>query len=262
MPSVTIDLPADLLDVVSRLAEAQNVPRADIYRLAVASYARFLELERELDGARESRGEALRARDLEQRASRSARALVISLSQQVDDTSRERDLAVRTARTTALEYRRLAAELDVAREAATESRRRREVAEARALELEERDRQKVLAVLRDQEVATLRRRHQELAVTVQKLEQDLVYQRMDAGMKDKKLAGLERQLEAMTKQKGEFETGFKREQKETFKGERQIGRLMQERAKLRDELKRLAGLINRAPGAAAPARAARVQSKS
>jgi len=247
MPSVTVDLPTDLLEDVSRLAQQLNIPRSDVYRLALTAYARSLQLEQEVTVAREALAAADRDHRVKDRLAGQARATIVGLSAELETVREERDRAVRTARGASATTVRLTRDLAAARGAALDAEQRRDEAERRAQDLEERDRQKVLAVLRDQEVATLRRRHQELGVVVQKLEQELVYQRMEADLKTKKMAGLERQLESAVKQRAEFETGFKREQQETFKSERQIGRLLQERARLRDELKRLAGLLRVPP---------------
>lgn len=279
MASVTVDLPAELLEEVGRLAQQMNVPRTDVYRLAVLAYARSLAQELELAEARSARAAAARDRQVSDRAARAQRAVILSLSRELEAVRGERDVAVRQARGATLEARRMAADLAGARDSAREAHRLREAAERAAADLAERDRQKVLAVMRDQEVAALRRRHQDVSVAVQKLEQELVYQKMDADLKARKITGLERQLAATTRQKTEFEAGFKREQKETFKSERQIGRLLQERARLRDELKRLAGMMTRSarvpapppgvprpadanPGTGASVRPKQVQSKS
>ena len=259
MATVTVDLPADLLEEVNRLAREHNVPRADVYREAVATYARALDQARELGTARETLAAMDRERARTDREVRDRRAFVIGLSGTVESISRERDVAVQRSRETTLRCQALAREIASVRAAIREAEARQLQAERTAAQLEERDRQKVLAVMRDRQVESLRKNLQELGVTMQKLESELAYQRMDLGQKAGRLATLTRQLATALGQKKQFETGFLRQQKETFRIERQVGKLLQERARLRDELKRLAGLFGKLPGTT-PARTRKVQS--
>ena len=207
MPSLNLDLPQVTLDEVSRLAQKFNVHRVDIFVQAVAKLAQSSVLEQELNHAHDRLAEA----------SRLQQALEQQLQHQQSTTSG------------------LSQEL----------KRVRQQAAAQTKILDERDRQKVLAVMRDQEVKKIRRHAQEVSMIAQELEKEVAYQRMDVDLKTKKIENLSRQLEVATKQKKKLEAGFVKQQKESFKSERQIGRLMQERAKLRKELQHLARILNR-----------------
>jgi hypothetical protein len=242
---VTLDLPGGVLETAARLAQKRNVPRAEIFALAIEAWGRMEHLEMDLAAARaeaerQSRRLTDLARDLE-----AARAGVARASAELAE--REREVGEGAVARRALEHELgpLRAGLEAAREEMTRLRREAASAVRRAAELEELDRKKVLAVMRDGEVVKLRAHAQELVVGAQKLDKELEYSKLDGSLKAKKLDSTARQLAVSGRLRRDLEARLKRLQRDAFASERQIGVLLRDRARLREELRRLARIINR-----------------
>jgi len=254
--SVTLDLPGGVLEAAARLAQKRNVPRAEIFALAIEAWGRMEQLESDLAASRagaEAQARRLTelGRELEELRAAADRDLVEARATAARASSRlaerEREVAEGAAARRELEGELgpLRAGLEAAREEMT--RRRKEAAAAlrRATELEELDRKKVLAVMRDAEVAKLRAHAQELMVSVQKLEKDLEYSKLDGSLKAKKLDSTARQLAVSGRMRRALEARLKGLQRDAFASERHIGVLLRDRARLREELRRLARIMNR-----------------
>jgi len=256
MPGLNLDLPQEILDEVSRLAQKFNVHRADVLVRAVQALVKSFTLEEETatlqarlaEAAREkeSLGEWLKAQTAaaghlaEERDALGRQ--VADLAEEVETLKRDLSEIRMTADRQAQELRKTFAERDAAVKLAGE--------------LEDKDRQKILTVMRDAEVDKLRKHARDMAMHVQELEKELAYQRMESGVMKNKIESLSRQLAAALKQKKELETKHLAQQNETFKSDRQIGRLLKERAALRAELHKLASLLRQgsSPASKPPAR--------
>jgi chromosome segregation ATPase len=245
MSSITLDLPTDVLEAAARLAQQRNVPRSEIFALAIGAWTRLEALEAELAEMRagaerqaERVGEL--ARNLED-----ARAGAARLAAELEEARRARDDGAAACRAFEAELGPLRASLEAAREETARLRQETAAAARRAAELEELDRKKVLTVMRDGEVAKLRNHGQELMVGVQKLEKDLEYQKMETSLARAKLETTARRVAATDRLRRGLETKVKKLEKDSFASEREIGVLLRDRARLREELRRLARIINR-----------------
>src|SRR5512140_2787266 len=116
MSSITLDLPADVLEAAARLAQQRNVPRSEIFALAIGAWTRLEALEAELAEARagaarltEHVGEL--ARNLED-----ARAGAARLSAELEETRRSRDEGAAARLALEAEVGPLRASLEAARE--------------------------------------------------------------------------------------------------------------------------------------------------
>lgn len=245
MPSVNLDLPQEALDEVARLAQQLNVHRVDVFVQAVAKLAQSFALEQELSLLREH---LAAARESTGSLDRRVRDQEADLARLGDDLGEARDEAAAARRDRASLLQEIAAIRTAAAGLAEERQKladERNRAAARAREMEEQDRRKTLDVMRDAEVEKVRRHAQEIAVQAQKLEEDLEYQRMDAGLKAKRIESLSRRLSSASRMKKRFETDLTRQRKELFQSERQIGLLLRDRAKLRGELRQLGRILSR-----------------
>ncbi|MEK7474048.1 MAG: hypothetical protein AAB152_00300 [Candidatus Coatesbacteria bacterium] len=257
MSSITLDLPADVLEAAARLAQQRNVPRSEIFALAIGAWTRLEALEAELSGLRAEAGRQAEhvgelARNLEDARTGAAR-----LSAELEETHRSRDEGAAARLALEAEVGPLRASLEASREETARLRRETAAAVSRATELEELDRNKVLTVMRDAEVAKLRNHGQELMVGVQKLEKDLEYQKMETSLARAKLDTTARRMTAADRLRRGLETKVKKLEKDSFASEREIGVLLRDRARLREELRRLARIINRGLAESPSPRAAR-----
>ncbi len=254
MPSLNLDLPQETLDEVSHLAQDFNVHRVDIFVKAVAKLAQSFELEKELAAlTQETTNARERIASLETRI-QDQDSFATRITKDLEETRNNAAAAMETRSSLLLEITALKQSATRMADEEAAMRRQRDNAGAQVRDLEERDRRKVISVMRDHEVAKLRKHAQDLAVKLQKLEEECTYQRMDGDLKAKKIDALARQLSSATSTKKEFQKKFTKQQKDSFRSERHIGRLMQERARLRGELNQLAKLLSRGTkaGAAIP----------
>lgn len=245
MSSVTLDLPQEVLEAAARLAQQRNIPRSEVFSLAIGAWSRVAALEVDLDQARTEAGrQAGRlielARDLEE-----ARAGTERLSAEREEARAARDEAVKACRSLEAEISPLRAALQAAREESARLRREAAASAKRAEELEELDRKKVVAVMRDAEVAKLRAHAQDLVVGIQKLEKEVEYKKLEGKLCRDKLEATSRRLAASEKLRKTLEARRKRMERDSFASDREIGGLLRERAKLREELRRLARIINK-----------------
>jgi len=256
MPSVTLDLPAEVLDAVNRLAQRLNVSRTEVLVRAVGAWAgadqlaAALATERARAAGLERRVASLSGQEAAARtAARHAETILGPLRDQLGlalQARRRAEAEVRLARDRAMLS---------AREADT-AKREALAAETRARAAEERDMAKSAAAVRDAEVARLRDHARELAVRMQKLEADLAHRVMQANLAVKKAAvagvraaAAERRILPLTRKLAQAE-------KDGFAAERQIGGLLRDRAGLREALKKYSRELSRggSPPAAKPRR--------
>jgi chromosome segregation ATPase len=248
VPGLNLDLPQEILDEVSRLAQKFNVHRADVLVRAVQALVKSFPLEEESAGLKNRLAEAAREKESLGEWLKAQTAAAGHLAEERDALGRQvADLAEETGA-----LKRDLSEIRVAADGLAQELKNtiaeRDTAVKLTRELEEKDRQKVLSVMRDGEVDKLRKHAREIAMHVQELEKELAYQRMEAGVMKKKIESLSRQLAITLKQKKEIDAGFLVQQKDTFKSDRQIGRLLKERADLRAELHKLASLLHKGSG--------------
>ena len=254
MPSLNLDLPQEVLDEVARLAQQLNVHRVDVFVRAVENLAQSLALEKEIAQARTELGEARETITTLERAVAAEEARIDELSGDLAESRRETN-AARKSKTSLL------SEISALRAAAAKMAGgqqdlidQRDAARARSDEMEERDRKKTLATMRNAEVEKTRRHAQELAVRAQKLQEEIEYQRMDTALKSKKLETVSQRLQTASRMRKKLQADSARQKKDLFRSERQIGQLMRDRAKLRSDLKELGRLLNRGAAAGPAAR--------
>lgn len=256
MPSVTLDLPAEVLDAVNRLAQKLNVSRAEVLVRAVGVWAgaddlaAALAAERDRAGELERRVASLRGQEAAARtAARRAGAALDPLRDQLG-------VALQARRRAETEVRLARERAERAGHAADAAKREAQAAEARARAAEEREMAKSAAAVRDAEVARLRDHARELAVRMQTLEADLAHRVMQAGQAGKKAAAAAARATAAERKIPPLIRKLTQAEKAGFAAERQIGGLLRDRAKLREALKKLAREIAQAgaPPAAKPRR--------
>jgi len=244
MSSVTLDLPADVLEAAARLAQQRNVPRGEIFALAIGAWTKVEALEAELTEARGQAGRqanrlGILARDLEE-----ARAGAARLAAELDEVRRARDEGDAARRALEAELGPVRASLEAAREETAKLRKETAAAVRRAGELEELDRKKIVTVMRDAEVAKLRAHAQDLVVQVQKMEKDLEYQKIETSLARGKLEATARKLAVTDRLRRRLDAKRKALERDGFASEREIGRLLRDRGRLREELRRVARIIN------------------
>ncbi len=247
MASLKLDLPQDTLNEVSHLAQQLNVHRADILVQAVARFAQLLAVNQELSLVRDQLAEAGRSGKIFAQDLQRQRPTTIQPTQELENVRRQATDAIQAKSQLQKELNALRLAMTTMRHEHEALSRQCDTAVAHTKELEERDKQKVVTVMRDAEVKKLRRHAQEVILTAQKLERELEYQRMDGDLKSKKIDKLAQQLSIVTQQKKASEASYTKQQKESFKSERQIGRLLKERANLRAELRQLVKDLNQGP---------------
>jgi chromosome segregation protein len=240
MPSVTLDLPADVLDAANRLARDLNCHRAEVFARAVAAWSRAGDLEHDLAAARD-RADGLARRIVslaaqEARVRAAARAAAGDLS----DTREVLAAAVAARRRAEAEIRLARTRAAVAEADAADARRAVAAAERRARAAEEREMAKSAAAVRDAEVARLRDHARDLAVRMQALEADLAHARMESALAKKNARAAASRAAAAERKLPPLRKRFADAEREGFRAERQIGLLLRERARLRDELRRFA----------------------
>jgi chromosome segregation ATPase len=254
MPQLNLDLPQEVLDEVSQLAQKFNVHRTDVLIRAVKALTRALELESEAERLKVQLAETAKEKESLGEWLKAQTAAVGKLAGERDALSRHSaDLAEQTE-ILKRDNTELKVGIDRTGQELKVTIAERDAALKQSRELEEKDRQKVLSVMRDAEVEKLRKHAREIAMNVQELEKELAYQRMEADVMKKKLESLTRQTAFTLKLKKELEGKFIIQQKDTFKSDRQVGRLLQERAKLRGELNELVKLLHKGIGVPKAAR--------
>ncbi len=243
MSLISVDLPDEVLAEVSRLAQEFNVPRAEIFVRAVAALAARGELEGALADLRNRHAEAEGGRKAlagEVQLSREglekqARELA-ELKERFDALTRERQAAERElsllksgTEEEAGEKRALARELDAAR------RRERRMGKTLA--------DRTYLAIRSLEVGRLRESLQRVIGHRARIEGQLEERQAAVGRLKSEGAKLARKLALLAGSRKELKESYERQRQETFKCERDIGRLRRELEKARTELKRVMSVL-------------------